>query len=502
MVDDLQSTTDILYDLQHDTTMSSHQTNPLSHLHSIANWPKHPFFYDVLSFPCHRTGNMKVAVSSVTALAHSMIASKALSFMVLYYGINPNIASSFELFGVRTIRQAKEKTITSQPFQLLEGSIEVRVWRFGDESAIQSLLRQSLPASSSSSSSSSLSPSFFDPEGPVETDCGSREALLESYSTSTDDYDGGCFLVAEFVSDDGNDDNYDTNIPSRRPAQIRSPTTVVGTAGLILGTQVQYLSSGSSYSTPTKVTGAIRRVCCTSPPSTRGSSYLSMVSSTSEHDQSTILKAMLLEVEARARQKGATELILLAYPQRYTTSLMARPTPKLVSELGYQPQGRLDVPLRGGDGIETIQQYYKVLKYDDSVFHIKRSIATTTAETTGAIGSSRFVSPVGGIVVFFLSSILAFAIGVANLLGLEVSPVGSSDNRGIGIPLSQEELYKLQQDETLQRTDLDGNAGPVASVDTDASIRAWDDLTDEERREEAALMKIIQGQDVRIRSQD
>lgn len=87
-------------------------------------------------------------------------------------------------------------------------------------------------------------------------------------------------------------------------------------------------------------------------------------------------------------------------------------------------------------------------------------------------------------------------------MGLEVSPVGSSDNRGMGTPLSQEELQQLQYDETLQRTDLDGGGRKEAGIGNDASIRAWEDLTDEERREEAALMKIIQGQDVRIRSQD
>lgn len=354
----------------------------------------------MLSSLYHRNGNMTISVATVTTLAHSKLATKVLVLTALYYGRNPNIVSSFQLVSSRTGRPIQEDRTKSHRLRLLEGSVEVRDWRFGEESAIQSLLRQS------SFTSASSSPSFFDPEGPLETDCGSREALLDSYSASWDDSDRGCFLVAEFTpGDDDEEEDYDTRISSRQTSQTRPPT-VVGTAGLILGTKVQYLSSGSSYSTPAKVTGAIRRVCCTSPPSARSSSYLSMLSSTAADDQSMILKALLLEVEARARQKGATELILLAYPQHYTTPLMARPTPELVSELGFQPQGQLDVPTRGGDSIETIQQYYKVLKYYDTTYQTKRS---TTVETTSTSASSRFNLPVGVIVAFVLSSILGLA---------------------------------------------------------------------------------------------
>ena len=74
-------------------------------------------------------------------------------------------------------------------------------------------------------------------------------------------------------------------------------------------------------------------------------------------------------------------------------------------------------------------------------------------------------------------------------MGLEVLPSSATDNRGVGTPLSIEEVLRLKEDEKLKRSNIDG----------EQTTRPWEELGDEERREEAALMKIIQGQDVRIR---
>ena len=79
-------------------------------------------------------------------------------------------------------------------------------------------------------------------------------------------------------------------------------------------------------------------------------------------------------------------------------------------------------------------------------------------------------------------------------MGLELLP--SNDNRGIGMPLSTEELQRLKQDEQLQRTDIDGQKS-IEGAGAGGS-RQWEDLNAEERREEVALMKIIQGRDFRL----
>ena len=73
-------------------------------------------------------------------------------------------------------------------------------------------------------------------------------------------------------------------------------------------------------------------------------------------------------------------------------------------------------------------------------------------------------------------------------------------NRGLGKPLSSEDLGQLLQDEKLQRKSLDAattNAGTISGGGT--SSREWTDLSLEEQREEMALLRIINGQDIRIK---
>jgi hypothetical protein len=87
----------------------------------------------------------------------------------------------------------------------------------------------------------------------------------------------------------------------------------------------------------------------------------------------------------------------------------------------------------------------------------------------------------GVLVILFAT----FTFASAQFMGLDVF---SNNNQDLGIPLSSEELHRLRQDEQLQRTTLDGN---------DEEDRPWQALSAEEQREELALMKLIQGQDIR-----
>jgi hypothetical protein len=139
----------------------------------------------------------------------------------------------------------------------------------------------------------------FDPEGPP-TDCSSALQIQESYGA-----DGSCFLCA--VEDDD---------------------SLVGTAALLVGTQVTYLQSGSSVSTG-QVVGAIRRVTA---------------------QQEGTLKILLRNIEERAKQASVEELIALAY----LSTSGGRPSPALYASLGYQ---KLETQLNGVDAV----QYGKTL---------------------------------------------------------------------------------------------------------------------------------------------
>lgn len=222
---------------------------------------------------------------------------------------------------------------------------------------------------------------------------------------------------------------------------------IVGTCALITGSQVTYYQSGSSMSTPT-VKGAVRRTCCSVDcgPSR----------------ELVILKSLLTAIEVKAKEFGATELIALNYKDKH------RLHSDLLQEVGFR---KLPEQIPGVDS----QQYRKELA----------ASSDKSKDETDAMGN-----PFEGIIgVSLIAILLVSIVSVGNLMGLEVFP--SEDNRGIGAPLSREELQLLQQDERLQRTDLDGGSG-------NNGIRQWNELTDEERREEAALMKIIGGKEIRL----
>ncbi len=187
-------------------------------------------------------------------------------------------------------------------------------------------------------------------------------------------------------------------------------------------------------------------------------------------DNESILRLLLNDIQARAYTLGANELIMLAYPST------RRPNSALVEKLGYR---ELPTKLPGVDAT----QYAKKLGSATESNRANDNIATDSSEKNN--------SAITGIAIAaLLSTFILAAFGfVGNFMGFEVLPSSATDNRGVGAPLSVEEVLRLKEDEKLKRSRIDG----------EQTTRQWEELGDEERREEAALMKIIQGQDVRIR---
>lgn len=321
-------------------------------------------------------------------------------------------------------------------------AVKLREWEEGDD--IYSFLADTVPPV----------PGGFDPEGPLETDCISSRQLQESYPTDDD----CCFLCA---IDDSS---------SRR---------IVGTAGLIVGTQVAYMKSGSSLASYV-TTGAIRR--------------LAVDPKLNPSEQEAILTDLLSEVERRAQptqssptvkdeREAVNQLIVLAYLGDGT---ICRPTPVLLEKLGYEG---LDTVL--GD---TVVQYQKTLTtYDESVEFGSMSnneISTKIGMSEGEYGSD--VKTANGNVIAAATGtaallFLAALWGIIHGMGLDASMslASTSINGGIGTPLTTQELNRLMQDETLKRTTLGDEKDQGGSL--------------EDLREDDAMMKIITGQDVRIR---
>ena len=308
----------------------------------------------------------------------------------------------------------------------------------------------------------------FDPEGPLEVDVGSAARIAEAYDPS----DGGCLLVAEAAGAGGGDG---------------MTSLLVGTVGLVLGTQVEYLRSGASVSAPrSRITGALRRACCLAGGGT---------------EKERILRALLAGAEDRAREGGADVLVALAYPEEgaggkedQEAVVVRRPDASLLERCGYSP---LPTQL-GGGGIDVVQ-YGKELVGPDGESGGKAAAAEAEAEAAAAIpggGTGAAAADAAVALSLALTGLALLLGGVAALLGLDVGG-GSADNRGIGAPLTREELVRLREDERLQRTDLDGGSG--GGEGREGGARRWEDLRNEERREEEALLQIIQGRDVRIR---
>jgi len=276
----------------------------------------------------------------------------------------------------------------------------------------------------------------FDPEGPFEEDCGSIDAIKKYYPN--DNQDRGCLLVA---------------------TDMTTTSKIIGIAALVVGSSITSFSSGSlTLSNPEQIKSAARRIYTINcKPST----------------QQSIISSLLNAIEIRARLSGANEIIALAY------QCSCRPKQIDLESFDYH-----QLPPTRQAGVDVIQ-YRKFLE------PFRESSTELNVDTTHSNTESNTSSTDIGILALLVTSLLAILFGVANFLGLEIFPA-NDNNRGIGTPLSIQELRVLKQDEQLKRTDLDREG--VSSGE-----RQWKDLDSEELREETALMKIIQGQDSRLR---
>jgi len=345
----------------------------------------------------------------------------------------------------------------------------------------------------------------YDPEGSLELDVLNPSVLQESYSKS----DGGCFCVATTMDDDiDKNDGENNNI-------------IFGTLGMIVGTQVTYQSSGSSFSKK-EITAAIRRVCASWPAyddddddddgDATNNQNLSKMSTT------TILEKLIRYGEQRAIEAGATDLIGLAYPDddddefldEKSRKIISKPTKSIFESLGYR-ESEQQLP-----GVSTIQYEKKlsekqILPPDGSEI-VAREMTENIKNATTTITANR-----EGIFISLATIIASFTLGVLvfnlynNVFGIE-QLWGSNDNGGIGTSLTTENLQELIRNEELGRYSIDeadniattaakniGVGGDIISKGGEDMVRKWEDLSPEELREEQALMKIIQGQTIRLK---
>lgn len=299
---------------------------------------------------------------------------------------------------------------------------------------------------------------FFDPEGSLELDVSNKWTLAESYSND----DGGCFLVAVKGDCSKNDEDEEEN------------DRIVGTLGMISGTQVLYQTSGASVSKP-EITAALRRVCAMGMDNDQVGTHTKLKKNTSATE---ILEALIRKGEQRALQSGATNLIGMAYPEVSTnenvdgydgSEKIVKPTIRLFESLGYQVSDQ-QIP-----GVTAIQ-YEKKLSENNLVTKTNTEKQEPTSKAVWIIPATIASLLSLGWLVFNLYS---------NVFGIE-QLWGSTDNGGVGTSLSSQNLEELIRDEKLGRSALD-----------DGIVRQWEDLSPEELREEQALMKVIQGQSIR-----
>jgi len=330
----------------------------------------------------------------------------------------------------------------------------------------------------------------YDPEGSLVLDMLNSSILQESYSKE----DGGCFLVAAQNEDERHDAN---NI------------MIVGTLGMIVGTQISYQSSGSSFSKP-GITGAIRRVCASWPDDVENDSpcegnrdsadkqNLSKISTTK------ILEDLILRGEQQALQIGVTDLIGLAYPEaasdgEKSKNIIVKPTRIIFESLGYR-KSKQQLP-----GVSTIQYEKELSK--DQIIPLSREIRTVadsqemteedkTNDITPSAPRERIFIILATIISILILGVLVFNL-YSTVFGIE-QLWGSIDNGGIGTSLSTENLKELLRNEELGRSTAAKNIGDGIVIKGEA-MRQWEDQSFEELREEQALMKIIQGQTIRLK---
>jgi len=303
---------------------------------------------------------------------------------------------------------------------------------------------------------------FFDPEGSLDLDVSSEWTLEESYSRD----DNGCFLVAVKENSENGDGE-----------------EVVGTLGMISGTEISYQSSGSSFAKP-EITAAFRRVCAS--PVEYDEDDTANKSQARNSSAMKILESLISKGEQRALKSGATTLIGLAYPELVMTNdgsnekhdergNIFKPTVKLLESLGYQPSEQQL------SGVATIQ-------YEKKLSKTLANKLDKNLEGAPFVQGVEWIIPAASVVAVLSLGVLIFNL-YSNVFGIE-QLWGSIDNGGIGTSLSTQNLEELIQNEKLGRSGLDDG---ISSTVT----RQWQDLSAEELREEQALMKVIQGQSIR-----
>ena len=341
----------------------------------------------------------------------------------------------------KRIRVSRRHAISTSATTTSSPCVQIRDWKKGDGNAIYDILRSAETSGS------------FNPEGGLEMDCQTEMILAESYNVE----DGGCFLVAEIL--------------------LEESKLVVGTAGLIVGTPIEYQTSGSSMSSP-ELTAAVRRCVVCPPPS-------SLPGGIESPSTESIQKLLLDTIEERAVQAKATQLIGLAYPvSKSLSSQGVKPTPEIMQELGYKA---LAQQLPGVDAV----QFGKDLTNQSESSAVSQQQPTNVSPSKESNG----LSEIALALVLLVGSIAGGTSLVGQYLGFDTSLSSTVVNRGLGRPLSTEDLGQLMQDEQLQRTTLDDSSESGRS----RSGREWEDLSLEERREELALLRVIQGQNVRVK---
>jgi hypothetical protein len=220
----------------------------------------------------------------------------------------------------------------------------------------------------------------FDPEGPVDADCESAAALRTAYDVGDD----GVFLVATAAD------------------------AIVGTAALAVGTQVTTVASGASVSTPAETTGALRRTV--------------VAASLGEEAERAVFEALMGEVERRAKLAGCSRLLALGYapPAAAEPPAARRATLQVLRARGYM-QGD---PIPG----TPATQFEKLLTLSSPPTALDMAVG---ADGGGARKAAKLLVGRGSgvLIVFSVLLTLVGALGVASMLGLDLS-LANNDNRG------------------------------------------------------------------------
>lgn len=212
-----------------------------------------------------------------------------------------------------------------------------------------------------------------------------------------------------------------------------------------MGTAISTLKSGASLSVPS--VGAIRRVC------------IDDTTLTDRKTRENVMCALLDRLELDAEDVGCKQLIALGYPESCAT---IQPTPSVLARRGFQEIGMLpDTPVA--------QFSIDLPKPQSQTTPAKDEGQSKPASGGAARAFSLLVGRGSGVVIVgSLLLILAGAVGVAVLLGLDVSlGSGAEGNRGAGTPLSISEVRQLMEDEKLQRKTLEeGEVECLSTCDT------------------------------------